>query len=98
MYRYLTILIFKIAGNRPIMKVSWKEILKDRVTWALLCGQVGHDWVFFLLVTELPTYLKNVLKFNIEQNGILNSVPYPWAYGFAVFPPEYYVIGLSQKV
>ena len=29
-----------------------------------------------MLLTELPTYLKEVLHFNIQENGIISSLPY----------------------
>lgn len=44
--------------------------------WALVITQVGHDWGFFTMVTDLPKYMKDVLKFNVSQNGVWSSVPY----------------------
>lgn len=39
-------------------------------------GQVGHSAVFFLMVTDLPKYMKSVLKYNIKQSAVLVSMPW----------------------
>lgn len=44
--------------------------------WALVAAQIGHDWGFFTMVTDLPIYMSEILKFNIAKNGLWSSVPY----------------------
>lgn len=44
--------------------------------WALVFAQIGHDWGFFAMVTDLPKYMKEVLKFNVKENGLWSSLPY----------------------
>ncbi|CAG9863086.1 unnamed protein product [Phyllotreta striolata] len=56
--------------------IPWRSILKSGPLWALIAAQVGHDWGFFTMVTDLPTYMSDVLKFNIKENGIWTSIPY----------------------
>lgn len=58
------------------LPIPWQAILTSIPLWALVCAQIGHDWGFYTMVTDLPTYLKDVLKFNIGQNGIWSSLPY----------------------
>ncbi|KAL1497229.1 hypothetical protein ABEB36_008224 [Hypothenemus hampei] len=58
------------------LPIPWKAILTSVPMWALVITQVGHDWGFFTMVTDLPKYMKDVLKFNVSQNGIWSSVPY----------------------
>jgi MFS transporter, ACS family, solute carrier family 17 (sodium-dependent inorganic phosphate cotransporter), other len=43
---------------------------------ALIFAQIGHDWGFFIMVTDLPKYMANVLNFPIKVNGMLSSLPY----------------------
>lgn len=50
--------------------------MKSVPVWALVVAQIGHDWGFFAMVTDLPTYLKEVLRFNVKENGLLSSIPY----------------------
>lgn len=34
---------------------------------AILVAQTGHGWGLYTLLTELPTYMKNVLHFDIKK-------------------------------
>jgi MFS transporter, ACS family, solute carrier family 17 (sodium-dependent inorganic phosphate cotransporter), other len=43
---------------------------------ALIFAQVGHDWGFFIMVTDLPKYMADVLNFPIKENGFYSSMPY----------------------
>ena len=35
-----------------------------------------QNWGFYTLLTELPTYMKNILHFNIEDNSAVSALPY----------------------
>jgi ACS family sodium-dependent inorganic phosphate cotransporter len=56
--------------------IPWKAILTSVPVWALVAAQVGHDWGFYTMVTDLPKYMKDVLKFKVQENGIWSSLPY----------------------
>ena len=56
--------------------VPWRHILKSVPLWALVAAQIGHDWGFFTLLTDLPKYMSSVLKYSIKSNGFLSSLPY----------------------
>jgi len=43
---------------------------------AILVAQTGHGWGLYTLLTELPTYLKTVLHFDLKGNSILSALPY----------------------
>ncbi|XP_046394163.1 putative inorganic phosphate cotransporter isoform X1 [Ischnura elegans] len=66
-------------------QTPWKEIAKSIPLWGLVCGQVGHDWGFYTLVTDLPKYMKDILHFNIKQNAALSSVPHIVMWFVAIF-------------
>lgn len=38
--------------------------------------QIGHDWGYYTMITDLPKYAHDVLKFNIASTGFLTSLPY----------------------
>lgn len=50
--------------------------MKNAPMLALICAQIGHDWGFFIMVTDLPKYMSDVLNFSIKQNGLYSSLPY----------------------
>lgn len=56
--------------------IPWRDIASSKPLWALVAAQVGHDWGFFSMVTDLPKYMKDVLRFNVSENGVWSSVPY----------------------
>lgn len=56
--------------------VSWRHMFTSAPVWALITAQIGHDWGFFTMVTDLPKYMSSVLKFSIKSNGYLSSLPY----------------------
>lgn len=56
--------------------IPWRHILTSAPVWALVAAQIGHDWGFFTMVTDLPKYMKEVLKFNVTQNGLWSALPY----------------------
>ncbi|KAG8039041.1 hypothetical protein G9C98_003348 [Cotesia typhae] len=56
--------------------VPWRHVFSSAPVWALITAQIGHDWGFFTMVTDLPKYMSSVLKFSIKSNGYLSSLPY----------------------
>lgn len=48
----------------------------DKTVIAIIIGEIGHDWIFFLMVVQLPIYMSEVLHFDIKSNSYANSAPY----------------------
>lgn len=51
----------------------WVAIFTSRQVWAVIVAKFGIDWVFWLLMLNLPLYLNHVLHVRIHQNGLINS-------------------------
>lgn len=43
---------------------------------ALSCLKVGNDFVFYVLSSDLPKYMKEVLGFPVRDVGLYSSIPY----------------------
>ncbi|XP_060023271.1 sialin isoform X2 [Lagenorhynchus albirostris] len=56
--------------------VPWVPMLKSLALWAIVVAHFSYNWTFYTLLTLLPTYMKEVLRFNIQENGFLSAVPY----------------------
>ncbi|XP_014246507.1 putative inorganic phosphate cotransporter isoform X2 [Cimex lectularius] len=54
----------------------WGDIITSRPLWALLVVHMAQNWGFWTLLTMIPSYIKGVLNFNIQENGMLSSLPY----------------------
>ncbi|XP_060522415.1 putative inorganic phosphate cotransporter [Cylas formicarius] len=71
---YLAVELSGLSDRK--LDVPWKKIFTSVPVWALIITQIGHDWGFFTMVTDLPKYMKDVLKFNVAENGLWSSLPY----------------------
>lgn len=56
--------------------IPWRSIMTSVPLWAILITQCGQSWAFYTQLTELPTYMNNILHFEIQSNAVLNSIPY----------------------
>lgn len=62
-------------GIKP-SKVPWLEMLRNLPVWAIIITHACSVFGFFMIVNQLPTYMKDVLNYDIKQNGLLSSLPY----------------------
>lgn len=60
--------------NRP--GTPWCAIFTNVPMYALISAQIGHDWGFYIMVTCLPKYMADVMRFSIKSNGLYSSLPY----------------------
>ncbi|XP_046377078.2 sialin-like isoform X1 [Haliotis rufescens] len=65
-----------IGKKHGQLSPPWRQIFTSRAVWAIVAAHVAQDWGSFTIMTCLPQYMKQVLRFNIEQNGLLSSLPY----------------------
>lgn len=63
----------KFTVRKP---VPWRSILTSRAVWLCALVKFCSSWSFYTLLTELPSYLSNVLHFDIQKNGVLNASIY----------------------
>ncbi|KAF5279331.1 hypothetical protein FQR65_LT15404 [Abscondita terminalis] len=68
--------LFQELGASVRYRVPWMRLIFCKPTFALMAGQAGHGILFFFIVVNLPKYFKDVLKFNIKENGLLTALPY----------------------
>nr|XP_045016557.1 sialin isoform X5 [Jaculus jaculus] len=56
--------------------VPWISIVKSLPLWAIVAAHFSYNWTFYTLLTLLPTYMKEILRFNVQENGFLSALPY----------------------
>lgn len=56
--------------------VPWLSILTSRGVWLCAFVKFCASWTFYTLLTELPSYLSNVLHFDIQKDGYMNASIY----------------------
>ncbi|XP_077446532.1 sialin [Stigmatopora argus] len=59
---------------------GWSVPLASMVTsvplWAIVVTQMCSNWSFYTQLTSLPTYMSNMLHFDLKSNGFLSALPY----------------------
>ncbi|XP_074653837.1 sialin-like isoform X2 [Tubulanus polymorphus] len=64
---------FKDAQN---VKTPWLSFIKSPPLLAIVVAHVCNNWGNYTMMTSLPTYMKDVLKFNMKSNGLFTALPY----------------------
>ncbi|KAJ3656272.1 hypothetical protein Zmor_015360 [Zophobas morio] len=58
------------------IKHPWKEILTSLPVWAIIVSHFTDTWAFYTLLTQLPIFLKDMFKYDLEETGFLTALPY----------------------
>nr|CAD7454158.1 unnamed protein product [Timema tahoe] len=62
--------------EKPSTPVPWIKLFTSMPVWATILMQTGGNFVSYTFLSELPTYTKNILNYNISGSGIVSSLPY----------------------
>ncbi|XP_024084290.1 putative inorganic phosphate cotransporter isoform X2 [Cimex lectularius] len=65
-----------LKRRKNLGPTPWLSMAMSLPLWALIVGQIGHDWALFTIAADLPKYMKSVMKFSIAQNGFLSALPF----------------------
>ncbi|XP_045469677.1 sialin [Harmonia axyridis] len=66
-------------------KTPWWEIVKSPHTWAIGVTTFGRIWVHYTFMIPGPRYMKSILGFSVEKNGLLSGLPFVCSYVASVF-------------
>ncbi|CAG9828052.1 unnamed protein product [Diabrotica balteata] len=58
------------------MPTPWKAIFTSVPFLALFYSYACFIFGFWVLLTQIPTYMNEILKFNLKKNGVLSALPY----------------------
>ncbi|XP_066268922.1 sialin-like [Branchiostoma lanceolatum] len=56
--------------------IPWLTFATSAPVWAIVLSHFSNNWGFYTLLTDLPTYMKEILLFDLTQAGFLSAVPY----------------------
>ncbi|XP_021001596.2 putative inorganic phosphate cotransporter [Parasteatoda tepidariorum] len=73
--------LFYIEDNQDVqseknISIPWKEMMLSAPVWAFTFAVIGHSFGYIMLMTELPTYLHTILRYDLTSNGILCAIPF----------------------
>lgn len=56
--------------------IPWLKIISSKAIISVFFGHFAFCWGNYLFLTQIPSYLKDVHKFDIKSNGFISSIPY----------------------
>ncbi|XP_077300658.1 major facilitator superfamily transporter 3 isoform X2 [Arctopsyche grandis] len=66
----------KPKGSTKKLPVPWKAVLTSPPFLAIMVAHTCSNWGWYMLLIELPFYMKQVLKFNITENAVVTAIPF----------------------
>ncbi|XP_013382624.1 uncharacterized transporter slc-17.2-like [Lingula anatina] len=73
---YIETAIGHLDQSEEKVPVPWASFVKSPAVWAIFIMNFTSDWGCYTLVTSLPIFMKEVLQFDIKQNGLFSAIPY----------------------
>ncbi|KPJ16520.1 Putative inorganic phosphate cotransporter [Papilio machaon] len=64
------------VGGQKKLKTPWKKIWTSLSFISLIVVHCGQNWGFWTLMTEMPSYMSQVLGVDIKANGLMSALPY----------------------
>ncbi|XP_011178019.1 putative inorganic phosphate cotransporter isoform X1 [Zeugodacus cucurbitae] len=72
-------------------RTPWVKMFTTPAFLVLILTHCTNNWGFWTLLTEIPTYMKNVFGMDIKSNALLSALPY-----FAMFLMCFVFSGISS--
>ncbi|XP_004520753.1 putative inorganic phosphate cotransporter isoform X2 [Ceratitis capitata] len=61
---------------RTVGPTPWTKIFTSPAFLSLIIVHCTHMWGFWTLLTQIPTYMKNILGVDMKNSALLSSLPY----------------------
>lgn len=58
------------------MTTPWKAMMTSKPVWAIIVAHFAENWGFYTLLTGMPTFMKDVMGYKLDQAGFLAAFPY----------------------
>ncbi|CAH0563407.1 unnamed protein product [Brassicogethes aeneus] len=56
--------------------VPWKAVWTSKAFWAILIAHTCSNWGWYMVLIELPSYMKMVFNFKLSDNAVLTTIPF----------------------
>lgn len=73
------------VAEAPAEKVKWTSLFSHREMWALMLGQAGYLYVYFVFLSWLPSYLILDRGMSVLKSGIFSTFPFIIAIFVGIF-------------
>ncbi|CAF0770185.1 unnamed protein product [Brachionus calyciflorus] len=66
----------ELQKKRSDFSIPWKSIFTSKACIAIFVAHLCHNWGNYMFLTQLPSFMKDILRFDIKSNGLFSSIPY----------------------
>lgn len=63
------------SGNK-VDTIPWFKLFTSLPVLAVVVAHTTHNWLFYTMLTWMPSYLNQVLGFDVENSGAVSVMPY----------------------
>ncbi|CAG9817211.1 unnamed protein product [Phaedon cochleariae] len=60
----------------PLEHIPWRSFFTSMPVWAIIVANFVENWGFYTTLTQVPTFMKYVLHFDMNSVGFVSSLPY----------------------
>lgn len=63
-------------GSQSVaQRIPWSKILRSLPVWAIIFGSFCRNWIFSMMITQVPQYFKDAFKIDIATIGFTAALP-----------------------
>ncbi|XP_046549743.1 uncharacterized transporter slc-17.2-like [Haliotis rubra] len=74
--QYIEAALGKSTKKDVSVPTPWLDIFTSLPFLGIICAQTTYNWGLFLMMSNLPIYMMEVLHFDIKSNGVYSLIPY----------------------
>lgn len=63
-------------GHVNVVKPPWRKIFTSTPVMAIAVADFAYSWGFYTLLTHLPSYMKDILSFDLLKSSFISAIPY----------------------
>ncbi|CAG9564942.1 unnamed protein product [Danaus chrysippus] len=64
------------STERKKLPVPWRSVMTSGPFLSILVSHTCSNWGWYMLLIELPFYMKQILKFNMTENAVTTALPF----------------------
>jgi ACS family sodium-dependent inorganic phosphate cotransporter len=54
----------------------WCAIFTSMPVYAVSIAHLAYSWGYYTLLTQLPSYMRDIVNFDLEKSGFVSAIPY----------------------
>ncbi|CAK9809364.1 Putative inorganic phosphate cotransporter [Anthophora plagiata] len=86
------------SGHKEKLPVPWGEVLRSKPFMAILIAHFCSNFGWYMLLIELPTFMNQILKFDISSNAGVSSMPFLCMWIFTIILSKILAIMQDKKL